>query len=178
MTTYVTAGFVTGPRWVPPEKYGSRGRLPAEVATVSECLVDFVSPVRDWWLEPWFESVGEAREHPGHILSMSVPADQAAALTELMTGWIGDRPHPMIGNLARGAPAPDGSELGFEVLGFEAGRFHTWLCYSLLDETDVQPNGNGLIGTLAEAQGVADLISEEGFGPEEVTWFPARIAEH
>lgn len=182
MTTYVVAGFVAGPRWVPPGEYAPKGNgLPGEVATVSECLVDFAPPGRDWWLEPWFETAGEARAHSPRPLSMSVPLDQAGALEELVVGWLGDLPSPLPVNLRRRAGPPGGRVLGFEVLGFEHGRFHTWLCYSYLERAaglGIHPNEHGLIGGLADATRLTGTINTDGSTPEEVTWFPAMIGEH
>ncbi len=61
------------------------------------------------------------------------------------------------------------------------GRFHTWLCYSYLEEAAVlgiRPNAHGLIGGLPEARRPADEINTGGGSPEEVTWFPTLITEH
>ncbi|GGN44152.1 hypothetical protein GCM10010109_77040 [Actinoplanes campanulatus] len=121
-----------------------------------------------------------------HTLAMSVPASDADGLLTLMRQSIGDYPHPILTNLALGAPPPAGQALGFEVLGFDEGWFHTWLCYTLHEEAatrfGVFPNERGLLNTLAEARLVSDMANEGrgtvgGFA-EEYTWFPALVTQH
>ncbi|MBW6439073.1 hypothetical protein KZ829_35625 [Actinoplanes hulinensis] len=57
-----------------------------------------------------------------------MPASDAVGLLTVMKQSIGDYPHPIQTNPALGAAPPAGRALGFEVLGFELGRFRTWLC--------------------------------------------------
>lgn len=120
-----------------------------------------------------------------HTLAMSVPAADAASLRTMMTQYIGDYPHPILVNLAEGAPPPAGHVLGFEVLGFDQGQFHTWLCYGLhrdvAKEFGIVANDRGLLGTLTEARLVADTANQgiwvNGLA-EEYTWFPVLITQH
>ncbi|GAB2945548.1 hypothetical protein GCM10027280_38050 [Micromonospora polyrhachis] len=87
---------------------------------------------------------------------------------------------------AQPVPTPPGIIQGIEVLGFDTGRFHSWLCYSLLgqaiDKLGIRANDRGLLTTLLEAQQVTDMAnSNRGTydgTPEDVTWFPALITEY
>ncbi len=117
---------------------------------------------------------------------MSVARTEATELTAMIEKWIGDLPHPIRMNLAQPAAAPPGTIHGFEVLGFTAGRFHSWLCYRLdtqaLDKLGIRPGNAGLLTTLNDAQQVADMANSNHGAhdgtPEEVTWFPSLITEH
>jgi hypothetical protein len=117
---------------------------------------------------------------------LSVPTAHSADLLALMKQSIGDYPHPILTNLAKGAAPPAGQVLGFEVLGFDQGQFHTWLCYSLHEDasTDlgIVPNDRGLLSTLAEARLVSNTANQGPWGvngvAEEYTWFPALITQH
>ncbi|XVV15900.1 hypothetical protein ACQP2X_16580 [Actinoplanes sp. CA-131856] len=170
MTSYVLAAFAVAKRWVPP----SQPR--AEVVTVSDCLAELLPFGDDPLIAPWHPIQPDVTPTAGHVLAVSVPASQAGDVAGMVEGWIGDYPHPMLVNLARGTPPPAGRTLGFEVLGFEAGRFHSWLCYGLREQAT---NEYGLLTSLAAARQVADRANSargtvDGT-PEEVTWFPARI---
>jgi hypothetical protein len=133
---YTVAAFVAGHRWVPPAQEWTQ-RMPPSVVTVSDCLADFEPPDQDPLTAPWHASLEDARGAAGFTtaqpLAMSVPSPTAQDLAMLVEQWIGDVPHPILVNLASALPPPTGTALGFEVLGFESGRFHTWLCYGLID---------------------------------------------
>jgi hypothetical protein len=93
-------------------------------------------------------------------LAMSVPASGSADLLARMKQSIGGYPHPILTNLAMGVAPPVGQVLGFEVLGFDQGQLHTWLCYGLhkdaAEDLGVFPHERGLVSTLAEARLIAD----------------------
>ncbi|SNY48047.1 hypothetical protein [Paractinoplanes atraurantiacus] len=174
---YVLAGFVVGSRWVPPAQPWTEG-LPTEVVTASDCLAELLPFGDDPLAAPWHlsldDAIDTARKAPGtHVLAVSVPAADADVVAETIQEWIGDHPHPVLVNLARRAVPPEVPVLGFEVLGFDAGRFHSWLCYGLRNE------GTAALTEMADAKRVADLADHERgtpYGtPEDVTWFPVRI---
>jgi hypothetical protein len=191
--TYVLAAFVAAHRWLPPASYRADG-LPPEVVSVSECLTDLHPHEREPMLAvPWHTSLGEAvgatgceQADPVLTLAMSVPAPDAAGLLATMRQRLGGHPHPILTNLVLGAAPPEGRILGFEVLGFDEGQFHSWLCYSLHRDAaaslGVSPGEFGLLGTLAGARLVADMAnrdrdSEEGFAGD-CTWFPVLLTQH
>jgi hypothetical protein len=145
--------------------------------------------------EPWHRSFGQAayavRHVPpnprtAHVLSMSVPASWAPELATMIEKWIGDLPHPIQMNLAQPTAALPGRICGFEVLGFESGRFHSWLCYRLdaraLGTLGIRPGDTGLLTTLNDALQVTEMANSNRGAhdgtPVEVTWFPSLITEH
>lgn len=192
--TYVAAGYAAGYQWKPPAQSWTK-HLPAAVITVSDCLADFLPEDQEALTAPWHTTLQDAVRasmqapagaESAHVLAISVPVSNVPGLAAMIASWIGDYPHPIQLNLAQLAPTPPGTVRGFEVLGFESGRFHSWLCYSLhseaLDKLGIRINDRGLLATLAEAQQVAAMAnSNRGTHdgtPEEVTWFPALITEH
>jgi hypothetical protein len=198
--SYTLAGFVAGFRWMPPLPDLTTG-LPRVVPTVSDCLADFLPAAHDlepWQqplFEPWHRSLQQAANAvrhapPGprtaHVLSMSVAAAAATELSAMIEQWIGGLPHPIRMNLAEPAAAPPGTVHGFEVVGFDTGRFHSWLCYRLdaqaLGKLGIRPGNAALLTTLDDAQRVADMANDNhgthDGTPEDVTWFPALITEH
>ncbi|GIG00752.1 hypothetical protein [Catellatospora citrea] len=191
--TYVLAGYVAGYRWKPPAQDWTK-HLPVAVVTVSECLTDFLPEDQDTLTAPWHATLQDAvnASHQAsagagdaQVLAVSIPAAAVLDLAAMIEKWIGVYPHPILSNLTQ-PHSPDGTVQGFEVLGFETGRFHSWLCYDLLgeafDKLGVRTNDHGLLDTLAQARQVADSAnSSRGTPqgtPEEVTWFPALITEH
>lgn len=189
---YVLTGYVAGYLWKPPER-GRAAYLPTAVVTVSDCLTDFLPTDQDALVAPWHPDFPDATRASTaasagtvRVLSMSVPVSAAPGLAAMIEGWIGDDPHPIRRNLASPVPARPGRIRGFEVLGFEAGRFHSWLCYDLLgdavDTLGIHPNEQGLLTTLPEARQIANRANgnrgtPDGT-PEDVTWFPALIIEY
>lgn len=192
--TYVLAAFVAAFQWTPPAQDWTK-HLAATIVTVGECLTNFLPDDQDALTEPWHcslqDAIDAARHAPSapetaHVLAMSVPTSGVPGLATTIDQWIGDYPHPIRLNLTRGVPAPTGKIQGFEVLGFEAGRFHTWLCYGLHDQArdklNIHANNRGLLVTLAEAQQVTEMANtnrgtHDGT-PEDVTWFPALITKY
>ncbi|MEU8185432.1 hypothetical protein AB0B85_28080 [Micromonospora sp. NPDC049044] len=198
--SYTLAGFVAGFRWMPARADWTADLSPA-VPTVSDCLVDLlpadqdIEPWQQPLFEPWQRSFQQAanavRRAPSdprtaHVLSMSVTTTVATELATMIEEWIGDLPHPIRMNLAQPAAAPPGTILGFEVLGFIDGRFHSWLCYRLdtqaLDKLGIRPGHSALLTTLDDAQRVADMANNNhgthDGTPQDITWFPALITEH
>ncbi len=72
--------------------------------------------------------------------------------------------------------------LGYEVLGFENGTFHSYLCNGL--EKDYKKhfsftlNENGFISSLEEGARFCDYSNDEGVGTEPVLWLPWAIFEY
>jgi hypothetical protein len=184
---HILAAFVAAHRWIPPSEEWTRA-MPSRVVTVSDCLAGFEPAGQDPLTAPWLLSLDDAVDAAGDTtalpLAMSVPAATAAAdLAAMIEKWIGDVAHPISINLARAMPPPGGSNIGFEVLGFDAGRCHSWLCYGLIDtavrELAIRPNEHGQLATLADAVRLTDLANRDRGTPTgtplDVTWFPAII---
>lgn len=72
--------------------------------------------------------------------------------------------------------------LGYEILGFEYGVFHSYICNGLEDDYynkyKLKLNDNGLISTLEEAEMLSDYTNKEIEGTEPVLWLPWIILEY
>jgi hypothetical protein len=85
--------------------------------------------------------------------------------------------------LSRGESLEAGGEvLGFEVLGYEWGGFHSWLCNGLevdgYREFKIRPNSHGFIATLEEAAMFAEYASREEVGAEPALWRPWLVVKY
>lgn len=71
---------------------------------------------------------------------------------------------------------------GYEVLGFEFGKFHSYICNSLekdyKKEFSFSLNENGLIPSLDMAYRCCDYSNDEAVGTEPVLWLPWSIYEY
>lgn len=74
---------------------------------------------------------------------------------------------------------PTGRLLGYEVLGYENGMFHSYLCNSLEQDFAKQftfrLNENGFIPTLEEAERYCSYCNQEDIETEPVLWLPWAI---
>ncbi|WP_456363492.1 hypothetical protein [Priestia aryabhattai] len=72
--------------------------------------------------------------------------------------------------------------LGYEVLGYESGGFHSYLCNGL--EKDFNQhfhfslNNNGFIDSLEEANRYCKYSNQQEIGTEPVNWFPWAVFEY
>lgn len=85
--------------------------------------------------------------------------------------------------LSRGAPlAETGDPLGFELLSYEYGLEHSWLCNGLeVDadrELDIRPNRHGLVDTYEDGLRVAQYVSRDDVGAEPGTWLPWLLVRY
>ncbi|TCI65799.1 hypothetical protein [Exiguobacterium sp. SH0S2] len=74
---------------------------------------------------------------------------------------------------------PLGRFLGYEVLGYEKGTFHSYLCNRLeqdfAERFPFQLNERGFIPTLEEAERYCTYSNQEDVGTEPVLWLPWAI---
>ena len=74
-----------------------------------------------------------------------------------------------------------GTPRGFEVVSYEYGLEHSWLCNSLERDVNEQfgiaANGVGLLDTFEEAATVADFVNREDVGAEPGLWLPWLVME-
>lgn len=77
---------------------------------------------------------------------------------------------------------PNGKVLGYEILGYEYGGFHSYMCNGLeddyLEKFDFKLNENGFISDLEEADIISEYTNEEIEGTEPVLWLPWSIIEY
>jgi hypothetical protein len=75
-----------------------------------------------------------------------------------------------------------GSPRGFEVLSYEYGLEHSWLCNSLeqeaFEQLGITPNEMGLLDTFEEASRVAEYVNREDVGAEPGLWLPWLIVQY
>lgn len=78
------------------------------------------------------------------------------------------------------SPAEGGLALGFEPLGYEATKFHSWLCHSAPDEVykrfGIRPNQLGLIEKFHDARQANDFLLETGAEP--AIWEPWLLLDY
>ena len=74
-----------------------------------------------------------------------------------------------------------GEVLGFEVLGYDWGAFHSWLCNGLelasYREFNIRPNRYGFISNLEDAIKCAEYASRDEVGAEPALWQPWLVVK-
>jgi hypothetical protein len=104
------------------------------------------------------------------LVSFAVPSSQEGA-TGIYSGALKSEP------LEAG-----GKALGFEVLGYDHGDFHSWLCNYLPDPTDselgIKPGAFGLIEQFEDAKTVADYAGRDDVGAEPGIWLPWLLVSY
>jgi len=80
-------------------------------------------------------------------------------------------------------PGIEGAKkVGYEVLGFDSGSFHSYLCNGLerdfRQHFNFSPNRYGLINSIEEANRYSDYCNALGEETESVLWFPWAIFEY
>jgi len=77
---------------------------------------------------------------------------------------------------------PDGQVVGYEILGYEYGTFHSWLCNQLEkavhQDLQIRPNPHGFIGSLSEAERTAEYCSRDEVKAEPALWLPWLIVKY
>ncbi len=77
---------------------------------------------------------------------------------------------------------PHGTVLGWEILCYEYGGFHSWLCNGLeteiAKELGIRPNAAGLIDSAGDALKAAEYCGREDVGAEPGFWAPWLVAEY
>ncbi|MFC9329553.1 hypothetical protein [Kitasatospora sp. NPDC057015] len=174
-----------------PERLAGSGMPRTErLVTASECLSDRLSQDGCWF--------GTAREALTACLLFQVPAEaRLYALlvpSEHVGGFVADiraagTDEPVllahldgrgVGEAAAREMAEDGHELGWEVLGYDYGLLHSWLCNNLYDDgvrsLGVGVNEHGLLPDRDTAQRVAAWANAR-VDTKPVTWFPGALIE-
>ena len=82
----------------------------------------------------------------------------------------------------RHALEPDGQVLGYEILGYEYGTFHSWLCNQLEkavhQQLQIRPNPHGFVGSLSEAERAVEYCSRDDVKAEPALWLPWLIVKY
>ncbi|MPZ79920.1 MAG: hypothetical protein GEV28_05770 [Actinophytocola sp.] len=168
----LSMGFLVADRTSRPV-YMSATLLPEMLTSMSECVAD-VTPAVPW--SPWFDSLTGARSAGEPVLEVGVHvSDVEPLMADLQAAdAVADR-------LARRLPLGPGERLGYELVGYDPGGWHTWLCLGGLVEdtfaaTGVRPGRDGLIESEPAARRAATWLTESGRGdPKVFLWIPALL---
>ncbi|WP_406279106.1 hypothetical protein OH799_11400 [Nocardia sp. NBC_00881] len=162
------------------------------LVSLSDCVVDLTPVDPNGW-DDWFASPHEAeaaRDQAGkpglHVLAVGfATADVPGLLSDLADGgWdtaAGSLPE-RLANHER-FPRITAQRLGFELVGFDSGRWHTWTCLGGLvadvhRATGVQPGQRGLIPDEQSARRAAQWLNDSGLGnPKVFFWAAALLAD-
>ena len=191
-TDQLLAGYLVAARGVRVDRQDV-GFASADLISMSDCVVDLVPANRDGW-DDWFDdpvSAERARARAGrsdlHELAVGIAGAHAPALLQELAE-AGYRPEfgGVAGRLARREAFPDltsGRVLGFELVGFDTGGWHTWACLGgLVDDvrraTGVRPGRWGLIPDEQDALRAAAWLTASGLGdPKVFLWVPALLVD-
>lgn len=120
------------------------------------------------------------------IISIGLPERYKSDFLEDIELFSSKNPEPYgVGKmlLQHHPPEKDGAKkVGYEVLGFDSGSFHSYLCNGLerdfRQHFNFSPNRYGLIDLIEEADRYSDYCNELGEETESVLWFPWAIFEY
>ncbi|MFJ8443081.1 hypothetical protein [Kitasatospora griseola] len=173
---------------VPEPVKGGNLPLTDRLTTASACLIDQL-PEDD----SWFATADEARAAcaplpiptAARLYALLIPADHAVGFVADIRAS-GMHEPVLLPHLDENLPAPappsteGGSELGWEVLGYDMGMVHTWLCNDLhadaVRELGVHTDDRGLLPDRHSAERVAAWANARD-DTKPVTWVPARLIE-
>ncbi|MEQ4725375.1 hypothetical protein [Nonomuraea sp. B19D2] len=162
------------------------------LVSLSGCVVDLV-PVDPGGWDDWFAGPREAENardragRPGlHVLGVGfAAADVPGLLADIADGGWDISAGSLPERLARHErfPYPGGRRLGFELVGFDSGCWHTWTCLGGLvadvrRATGVQPGRWGLIQDEQDARRAAQWLTDSGLGdPKVFLWAAALLTD-
>jgi hypothetical protein len=143
--------------------------------------------------DDWFASPAEAEAARAQAGQPGLPviavgfarADVPGLLAEMADGGWDTAAGSLPERLARQEPFPHagGQRLGFELVGFDTGRWHTWVCLGGLvadvyQGTGVRPGKWGLIQEEQDARRAAQWLTDSGLGdPKVFLWAAALLAD-
>jgi hypothetical protein len=190
--SFVLAGYRLVTRFRCPDGFHNGGLLPDELVTISECLADMVSVDEVGW-DDWFAdrpTAERARPVVGDTAHRALAVgihqgDVAGLLADIADGGWDVSAGSLPERLAERLPFPPveaADALGFELLGYDCGTWHTWTCLGDLVEdvhqaTGVRPGAWGLLQHYGDARTAADFLTRSGLGdPKVFLWVPALLA--
>ena len=168
--TLVSAGY----RVV--ERPFSIGPGRADLVSLSECVATVLE--EEWG--DWFGDLGRARRRAAEsglqVLEAGFAPEEAEPfLRDLLAEGYDRDTHAVAERLSAGTPV-DGTPLGYELLGYDCGTWHTWRCIGDLVEdvragTGVEPGAHGLIADPDAAHVAAGwLTRSELADPKVFDW--------
>ncbi|MGW2216192.1 hypothetical protein ACWCSD_14490 [Nonomuraea sp. NPDC001684] len=188
---YVLAGYRVATR-ADRHDWQDVGLSGAGLVSLSDCVVDLVSVDPSGW-DDWFAGPQEAeiaREDAGrpglHVLGVGfATADAPGLLDDIADGGWDTSAGSLPERLTRRERFPyrSGRRLGFELVGFDSGCWHTWTCLGGLvadvyRATGVQPGPWGLIQDEQDARRAAQWLTDSGLGdPKVFLWAAALLTD-
>lgn len=111
------------------------------------------------------------------LFGIALPRDLVGAFVDETSPAAGHGEHGVRVALRRGeAPDPCGRALGFDILGWDCGTFHSYVCNGLENDfaskLGVRPNQHGFVDRLDDARRCADFCNLETTGAEPGPWLP------
>jgi len=166
------------------------GLSPAALPSVMESATE--SFERDWGWPYVFYTLAGARQFHRQFLSsgstvrlfgLALPEDLFPAFLKAAEPGTGEGETGFLACAKAGkALEPGGVPIGWEILGFEYGMFHSWLCNGLERDVSqvlsIRPNAHGFIGSLDNARRVANFCGQESVGAEPALWQPWLVVEY
>ncbi|TQM80285.1 hypothetical protein FHX81_2613 [Saccharothrix saharensis] len=155
-----------------------------ELVSLSGCVTTVVADDWDEWFgDPTSAERARAGRSDLHVLEVGIAAQDVQPLPADVRegGWdvsAGSLPE----RLARAEPVTATDVLGFELVGYDSGTWHTWTCLGgLVDDvrraTGVRPGRWGLVQDESQARVAADWLTASGLGdPKVFLWVTARLA--
>ncbi|MFJ4092350.1 hypothetical protein ACIPYS_12290 [Kitasatospora sp. NPDC089913] len=182
-TEPLLAGYFVG---VPGPLSGSGIPRTELLTTASNCLIDWL-PQDDCWFATPTEALTAcatvAVPAEARLFALLVPGDHVHAFVTDIREAETDEP-VLLAHLDGPDPTPEPAEggrtLGWEVLGYDWGILHTWLCNDLHDDAvrrlGITTNDRGMLPDRATAERVATWANARD-DTKPVTWFPATLLE-
>lgn len=158
-----------------------------DLVSVSGCVVDLLGADPQGW-DDWFgdpKSAEQARVQANwsglHVLGVGIAMPDVPALSADIAegGW--EAAGSLPARLARRESVPAGQLLGFELVGYDCGLWHTWTCLGGLvrdvgHATGVRPGRWGLIQDERHARRAADWLTASALGdPKVFLWVAAML---
>ncbi|MEU5217399.1 hypothetical protein AB0G79_14525 [Streptomyces sp. NPDC020807] len=173
-----------------PERLHGAGLPRAErLTSASACVIDQF-PADGCWFATAREALAACRPLPlpaeARLYALLVPSEDVGGLVADILAARTDEPVLLarLGGQGSGEAAPrvpeGGHELGWEVLGYDGGLLHTWLCNDLYEDgrldLGVETDERGLLPDRQTARRVAAWANGRG-DTKPVTWFPGTLIE-
>lgn len=182
-TDYALTGYLVAAREARRD-WQDAGLPEGELVSMSGCVTTVVAAA-EW--DERFGDPGSAEEARAgrdglHVLGVGIAArDVRAVLDDVAEGGWDVAAGSLPARLGRTEPVTGGEVLGFELVGFDSGIWHTWTCLGGLvgdvgEATGIRPGRWGLVQDERDARVAAEWLTASGLGdPKVFLWVAARI---
>ncbi|MFE6866877.1 hypothetical protein ACFVFS_09990 [Kitasatospora sp. NPDC057692] len=172
-----------------PEPMTGTGLRLERLTTACDCLADRLPEDGSWFATPQ-DALDACATVPvpaaARLYALLIPAEHTAGVVADIRAAGEYEPvllahlDPPPGTGTAQEPADGGHELGWEVLGYDYGMIHSWLCNNLHQdaarELGVTPDDRGLLPSREPAERLAAWANARD-DTKPVTWFPAALVE-